>query len=128
MVLNQHLNRRLTVILYQLNESVNIKAAVFKNNEQLGSIFSENINLHKAVGKKITIDKEPHKAFTGSGAEGLINGICGSDSRYGDKEWLGFWGEDIEITIDLGEEIEINSIETRFYNGNGQWIYAPRKH
>ena len=56
-----------------------------------------------------------------------INGISGSDTRYGDKEWLGFWGEDIEITIDLDEEQEINNINTRFHNGNGQWIYAPRE-
>ena len=30
------------------------------------------------------------------------------------------------LTIDFGEETEINTIETRFYNGNGQWIYAPK--
>ncbi|WP_179344307.1 beta-N-acetylhexosaminidase [Winogradskyella ursingii] len=106
-------------------ESTTIKAAVFKENKQLGKTFTQSINFHKAVGAKIAIDKAPHKAYSGSGSEGLINGIRGSDSRYGDKEWLGFWGEDIEITIDLGEEKEINSIETRFYNGNGQWIYAP---
>ncbi len=75
----------------------------------------------------IAIDKKPHRAYSGSGAEGLINGISGSDNRFGDKEWLGFWGDDIEINIDLGEETKINSVETRFYNGNGQWIYAPAK-
>lgn len=110
-----------------ITESTTIKAAVFNTEKQLGKTFTQNINFHKAVGAKITINKEPHKAYQGSGAQGLINGISGSDSRYGDKEWLGFWGEDIEITIDLGEEMEINSIETRFYNGNGQWIYAPER-
>lgn len=107
-------------------ESVRIKASVFHTSEKLGNTFSQEINLHKAVGKQITINKEPHKSYQGSGAEGLVNGISGSDSRYGDKEWLGFWGEDIEITIDLGEETNINSIETRFHNGQGQWIYAPK--
>jgi len=34
-------------------------------------------------------------------------------------------GDDIEITIDLGEETTINSIHTRYYNANGQWIYTP---
>ena len=82
---------------------------------------------HKAVGAKITIDKMPHKAYSGSGAEGLINGINGSDSRYGDKEWLGFWGEDIIVTINFSTPKEINSISTRFHNGNGQWIYAPEE-
>jgi len=107
-------------------KSTNIKAAVFDTEKRLGSVFSETINYHKAVGRTITIDKTPHKSYSGSGSEGLINGISGSDSRYGDKEWLGFWGEDIEIVIDLGEEMEINSIETRFYNGQGQWIYTPK--
>jgi len=110
-----------------ITESSTIKAAVFNEEKQFGKTFTQHINYHKAVGAKITIDKQPHKAYSGSGAEGLINGISGSDSRYGDKEWLGFWGEDILIEIDLGEEVEINSIETRFYNANGQWIYAPKE-
>ncbi|WP_047546934.1 beta-N-acetylhexosaminidase [Psychroserpens sp. Hel_I_66] len=112
---------------FPITKSTKIKAAVFDTEKRLGSIFSETINYHKAVGKIITIDKTPHKSYSGSGPEGLINGISGSDSRYGDKEWLGFWGEDLEIVIDLGEEMEINSIETRFYNGQGQWIYAPKE-
>jgi hexosaminidase len=110
-----------------ITESVNLKASVFNTEENLGAVFSQNINLHKAVGKKISINKEPHKAYSGGGPAGLVNGVSGSDSRFGDKEWLGFWGEDIEIMIDLGEEMEIHSIKTRFYNGNGQWIYAPRE-
>nr|WP_321236586.1 family 20 glycosylhydrolase [uncultured Psychroserpens sp.] len=110
-----------------ITESLTIKATVFNSEKRLGSIFSETINHHKAVGKIITINKEPHKSYPGSGPQGLINGISGSDTRYGDKEWLGFWGEDLEITIDLDTEIEINSIKTRFHNGNGQWIYAPKE-
>ena len=109
-----------------ITESVSIKASVFNSDKKLGTTFSQDINLHKAVGKQITINKEPHKSYPGSGAEGLVNGISGSDSRYGDKEWLGFWGEDIEITIDLGEETDITSVKTRFHNGQGQWIYAPK--
>ncbi|MDO1502402.1 family 20 glycosylhydrolase [Winogradskyella maritima] len=119
-------NSSIYVSQIPIDESVTIKASVFKGDEKLGKTFTQNINSHKAVGAKISIDKPPHKAYSGSGAQGLINGISGSDTRYGDKEWLGFWGEDIEVKIDLGEETEINSIETRFYDGNGQWIYAPK--
>ncbi len=110
-----------------ITKSVTLKAAVFNAEEKLGSVFSETINLHKAVGKQISINVDPHKSYLGSGAQGLINGISGSDKRYGDKEWLGFWGDDLEITIDFGEETEIESVETRFHNGQGQWIYAPEK-
>ena len=110
-----------------ISESIELNASVFNAKEQLGQPFIQNINFHKAVGAKITIDKMPHKAYSGSGAEGLINGINGSDSRYGDKEWLGFWGEDIIVTINFSTPKEINSISTRFHNGNGQWIYAPEE-
>ncbi|WP_411766788.1 beta-N-acetylhexosaminidase [Winogradskyella sp. A3E31] len=110
-----------------VSESLAIKAAVFNGDKKLGETFSQTINFHKAVGAKISINKEPHKAYSGSGADGLINGISGSDSRYGDKEWLGFWGEDIEVTIEFDKAKEIDSISTRFYNGNGQWIYAPKE-
>ena len=108
-----------------ITENLVLKAAVFNDKERLGKVFTQNINYHKAVGAKITIDKKPHKAYSGSGVEGLINGISGSDKRYGDKEWLGFWGDDIEITIEFEEPTKVNSIETRFYNAPGQWIYAP---
>lgn len=110
-----------------IDKSQIIKAAVFNNIQQLGSVFSQTINYHKGVGAEISIDKTPHKAYPGSGAKGLINGISGSDARYGDKEWLGFWGEDLYIKIEFKEETAINSIQMRFHNGNGQWIYAPEE-
>ncbi|NNL83844.1 MAG: family 20 glycosylhydrolase [Winogradskyella sp.] len=113
--------------LIPITQSCTIKANVFVENEPLGKTYTQPVKLHKATGKEIVIDKQPHKAYSGSGAEGLVNGISGSDTRYGDKEWLGFWGEDIEITIDLGKTQMITSLQTRFYNGNGQWIYAPKE-
>ncbi|WP_340170063.1 family 20 glycosylhydrolase [Lacinutrix sp.] len=111
-----------------IDKSMTIKAATFNSNgKQLSTIFSQKINIHKATGKQITINKDLNPSYPGSGASGLVNGIKGSNSRYGDKEWLGFSGEDLEITIDLGKKTDIKSIKTRFHNGNGQWIYAPKK-
>ena len=111
-----------------IDTSTMINAAVFNSDgKQLGTIFEQKINLHTAVGKKISLNVEPHKAYNAGGKQALINGISGSNTRYGDKEWLGFSGDDVEITIEFDEPTEINSISTRFYNGNGQWIYAPKK-
>jgi hexosaminidase len=109
----------------KVNSSMKIQAVVRDKDQALGNIFEEEINLHKGVGSKITIDKEPHPSYNAGGKEALINGISGNNKRYGDKEWLGFSGENIEITIEFDEPTEVNSISTRFHNGNGQWIYAP---
>ena len=104
------------------------KAVVFNTDgKQLGTIFEQRINLHKAVGKQISLNILPNEAYNSGGKQALINGISGNNKRYGDKEWLGFSGDDVEITIKFNTATEINKISTRFYNGKGQWIYAPKE-
>ena len=111
-----------------VDTSMHIKAVVLDSKKTvLGAIFEQEINLHKGVGATIAIDKEPHPAYNAGGKGALINGISGNNKRYGDREWLGFSGEDIEITIEFNKPTNINSIATRFFNGNGQWIYPPKK-
>jgi hexosaminidase len=111
-----------------VNSSLNIKAVIRDlDTKQLGSTFEQKINLHKAIAAKISLNIPPNEAYNAGGKQALINGIPGNNKRYGDKEWLGFSGEDLEITIAFDKPTEINAITTRFYNGNGQWIYAPKE-
>jgi hexosaminidase len=111
-----------------VDSSIIIKAVILDSNAiALGAIFQQKINLHKGVAAKILIDKKPHPAYNAGGENALINGISGNNKRYGDKEWLGFSGEDIEITIKFDNPTNINTIATRFFNANGQWIYAPKR-
>jgi len=109
-----------------LTENTLIKARGFKNGDLVSKTFEDAINFHKAIKGRVNLNVEPHKSYNAGGKEALINGISGSNSRYGDKEWLGFWGDDVEITIDLGKKKDINKIKTRFFNAQGQWIYAPK--
>ncbi|QAA82412.1 beta-N-acetylhexosaminidase [Aequorivita sp. H23M31] len=110
-----------------ITENSEINANVYKDDEKLGRGFNEKINYHKGITGNIKINVEPNPAYAAGGKEALINGISGSEKRYGDKEWLGFWGDDLEITIDLGEEMELSSLKTRFFNSPGVWIYAPKE-
>ena len=112
----------------KIDSSTTIKAVIFNTDgEQLGTIFEQRINLHKAVGKQISLNILPNEAYNSGGKQALINGVSGNNKRYGDKEWLGFSGDDVEIIIAFDTPTEINKISTRFYNGNGQWIYAPKE-
>ncbi len=109
-----------------VGKSVTIKAAVFEDTKQLGSTFSQDLHMHKAVGKEVSLAIAPNKTYDAGGKQALVNSINGSNSRFGDQEWLGFWGDNIEAVIDLGEETPIKEVKTRFFNANGQWIYAPK--
>ncbi|MBT8268319.1 MAG: family 20 glycosylhydrolase [Bacteroidia bacterium] len=111
-----------------IEKSLQIKAAVFdEEGERLGQVFQQSIEKHKAFLKTPILNKEPHPSYNAGGAKALTNGINGSDKRYGDSEWLGFWGEDLRVVIDLGETTELKRISTRFFNSKGQWIYPPEK-
>ena len=111
-----------------IDKSMTVKAQTFNAlGKPLGNLFTKTVNLHKGIGQEITFSEQPNKTYVGSGAQGLINGVSGSDKRYGDNEWVGFWGKDVVITIELKNNTPINSVETRFYNANGQWIYTPKQ-
>lgn len=109
----------------KVDKNIILKAATFDNDKLISSVLEKEAFKHLASGKSISFDVQPSKRYSGNGNTSIINGIKGSDKRYGDKEWLGFDGKDIEITIDLGKETNINSIQTRFHNGRGSWIYTP---
>ncbi|MEM6719061.1 MAG: family 20 glycosylhydrolase [Bacteroidota bacterium] len=121
------INSKEYVTYVPVEESTIFKAAVFDEKKKLGRDFTLKFNKHKAVMENITLVPEPHTSYSGSGKYSLINGISGSDTRYGDKEWLGFWGDDVTITLDFDTPKKISTISTRFYNANGQWIYAPKE-
>ena len=112
----------------KIDSSITIKAAIFDiDNQQLGTAYEQKVNLHKAVGTKISLDVKPDKGYNAGGTKALINGVSGNNKRYGDKEWLGFSGDDVEINIDLGKNTKIKTIKMRFYDANRQWIYKPKE-
>ena len=108
-----------------IERNTTVKAAVFDDKGNIKSSFTEEIKFHKAFGYEATLNVDPHPSYNSGGVAALTNGIYGSSKRYGDNEWLGFWGDDLKIKIDLGKKTPVDSISMRFYNANGQWIYAP---
>ncbi len=111
----------------KIQKTSTIKAASFSKTKRISSIFSEKISTHKAVGKQIKLSVAPSLKYNAGGVQALVNGISGHNKRFGDKEWLGFEGQDVGIQIDLEEKTTISSISMRFHNGKGQWIYAPKE-
>lgn len=103
-----------------------INAQVYKDTLALGRTFTDTIHYHKAINASVFVDVNPHPAYSAGGITALIDGVLGSNTRYADKQWLGFWGDDLKITITFTKPTKISKISTRFYNANGQWVYAPK--
>lgn len=112
---------------FEIKTSAEIKAATFLKGIQKGKTWTNDIKIHKAVGKKITLSSKPSSYYNAGGKDIIINGIYGHDSQFNDKEWLGFNAQDFEAVIDLGTEMEFSKVGCRFFKGEGAWIFLPKK-
>lgn len=108
-----------------VDATATIKAQNYLEGKAVGRSWQQEIRYHLATGGTITLENTPHPKYNSGGPQALINGINGSDERYGDEEWLGFSGDDFLATIDFGTEKEISEVTFRFFKGEGQWIYLP---
>ena len=111
---------------FQLNKSTPIKAAMFRNNERLGSVLKKYINYHKATGKKVTYKEIYHKSYQGAGESGMVNVLRGS-KNFHDGQWQAWLGNDMELVIDLEKVTDISKVSVGTMESQGSGIYFPLK-
>ncbi|HEX4850693.1 MAG TPA: beta-N-acetylhexosaminidase, partial [Puia sp.] len=86
---------------------------------------NQNFYFSKATGKKIVLTKEPVVQFQGNGgAFGLINGAITENPAY-PSEWQGWFGDDMEAVIDLGETETISNVMIHTMDQKRGRYYAP---
>ncbi|MCU0453617.1 MAG: family 20 glycosylhydrolase [Bacteroidetes bacterium] len=105
---------------------LDVRAAGFKEDRRSTRITRTPFAIHAAAGKPISLATPPHGSYSVGGRQALVNGVPASSDRYGDGEWLGWSGADLDATIDLLEPRKISAVAFRFFNGIGQWIWLPR--
>ncbi len=77
-------------------------------------------------GRTIKLLTKYSSQYTAGGDNALIDQKEGTDNwRLGC--WQGYSGEDVEAIIDLGQEIDINSIGGHFIQDQRAWIFMPTK-
>lgn len=77
-----------------------------------------------ATGKQFSLKYQPAKQYNGDRPWILNDGVKGSVS-FNDGNWCGFYGDNVEISFDLGEKQEITSLRTNFFVQERSWIYLP---
>ena len=77
---------------------------------------------HIAIGQEIKISSSYSDKYSGGGDSALINGLRGS-LDYLDGNWQGFEGQDLEVLINLGNAINLQSVEISFLQNQGSWFF-----
>ena len=112
-----------TPILVTKNQT--IKAAYFENGKSKSATIEQLFFITKSTGKKIELLQQPHENYGIGGSFTLVDGMKGNPSKFG-RDWLGFWGKDLNATIDLGKLETISKISINTLSSEGSWIYFPK--
>lgn len=103
--------------------SVLVTAAVFEDGKALEPFMTRQVDYHKAIGKVVTYHKPWNGAYPAGDAGSMTDGLRGGDTHH-DGKWQGFTN-DIDVTIDMGEEQEVNSFSATFMQLSGPGILMP---
>ncbi|HSD13043.1 MAG TPA: family 20 glycosylhydrolase [Flavobacterium sp.] len=107
-----------------VTESQTVKAAYFENGKQKSAIIEQPFFISKSTGKEISLLNQPHENYGIGGSFTLVDGMRGNIGKYG-RDWIGFWGKDLEATIDFGKEQGISKVTVDVLANDGSWIYYP---
>jgi hypothetical protein len=76
--------------------------------------------------KSAIITIQPSSKYPGSGVSGLFDGLIGSANQT-NKQWMGFEGDNFEVTVDLGEVKLVKALGLDVLQLPSNWIYLPSK-
>lgn len=102
-----------------------IKAAYFEDGKQKSAVIEQPFFISKSTGKKISLVNQPHENYGIGGSFTLVDGMRGNMEKYG-RDWIGFWGKDLEATIDLGKKECVSKVTVDVLTNDGSWIHYPK--
>jgi len=77
-------------------------------------------------GRSISYNSMYNTQYTAGGEYALIDYIYGAeDFRTG--AWQGFYGDDMDVVLDLGKLLTIKKVSAGFLQDNNSWIFFPEK-
>ncbi|MEZ4900420.1 MAG: chitobiase/beta-hexosaminidase C-terminal domain-containing protein [Spirosomataceae bacterium] len=88
-----------------------------------GAVFEETFYIHRAKGKPYTFTNKPN-AGTDENAQKLTDGQVAPSPR-NNAEWVRMTGNDLEITLDLGEVKPVTKVSTNFLKSIMSNIFPP---
>ena len=108
-----------------LNRSTTFKATVFSG-KATNTITTGEVTFHKAIDKKVSYSPIYHKSYQGQGEATLTNIIRGT-KNFHDGQWLGWLGDDVTLTLDLGQATDVREVRIGVMDAQASGIYFPVK-
>lgn len=109
---------------FEISANAYIKAALFVDGKMKEKASKMPVIFHHATGKPVKYLEPYSIRYPASGINSLTDGLRGT-TNHRDGRWQGFLGSDVEVIIDLGKEVPVQSVSTTSLNNSRSWIFAP---
>jgi hypothetical protein len=86
-------------------------------------LLNSGMKRHLALFRKVILDPPASPKYHAGDAGALTDGLKGWEDYH--MNWLGFEGEDMVATIDLGIARNVKSISTEFLQDINSWVFMP---
>ncbi len=114
--------------LYQnaivLDRTTTVRAVAAKDGQPLSPPIAATCHVSLASGKPTRYGSAFSEKYASERERTLTNGLKGS-TNFGDGQWLGFAGQDLDATLDLGKSMPIRKVSVGFLRDAGVWIMLP---
>lgn len=100
-----------------------IRATAVRDGKTDGHV-SKSFTYHKAMGRPVSVTHMPHRSYTFSCPELLINGIKGGNN-YKNGDWAGWHGSPLEAIIYMGTGCSYGSVSISALIEKGDFIFNP---
>lgn len=88
------------------------------------AIFGLRLARHAARGRPVTLVTPPNRRYPGAGGAELVDGVVG-DEKDLRNDWLGFEGDDLDATIDLGEMRPVHEVGLAACQVTSAGVFLP---
>ena len=105
-----------------IDRPTTLTAYAEREGNRVSPIFTASYFPNKATGKPYTIENL-NPQYTGSTKNALTDALVGSQKSY--DKWVGTYGYDYCVIVDLQTEQEISEISINFLENVGSWIFLP---
>ena len=103
-----------------------LTARAYRRSRPWGEPITREFRLHLATGQLPVLAHAWTEPYSGGGANALTDGRLGTD-KFRDGIWQGYFGADLDATIDLGQTATIDSVMIGCFQYINAWIFLPKR-
>ncbi|MBQ5957909.1 MAG: DUF4981 domain-containing protein [Bacteroidales bacterium] len=109
---------------FQIDESCVLSVKAFNADK---SSYTVHRIFDRHYIKNTTFVNEPEKRYSQDADIALMDGVSGVIGAYSFEHWLGFCGNDMEATIELTEDVDINMVKVGVAHKPESWVVWPKE-